>query len=170
MSYPWLSIGLQYEGMREVPGPGVNAKLQNLWLGLPGGSWFWNHYGKDDSKLPWCGAFMARVFLDCGIQPPKRYASALEWASWGSGLSEPTLGCVVVFSREGGGHVGIVMGADELGRLIVLGGNQRDGVCKMAFDRSRATAFRFPPGVPLPGLRTMPRYASASMKLSTNEA
>ena len=57
-------------------------------------------------------------------------------------LQAPTVGCVVVFEREGGGHVGLVVGADTKGRLLVLGGNQGDAVSIAPFDRSRVDMMR----------------------------
>lgn len=167
--FSWLIEARRHIGQKEVPGPGVNAWLRDLWHGLPGGPWFWQHYGKDDSKLPWCGAFMAGVFRKVGISLPARYASAAGWLEWGTRLDTPTRGCVVVFSRQGGGHVGIVVGRDQRDRLIVLGGNQGDAVTEAPFDRSRVTGFRWPPGVPVPTLATLPLITSNAAS-SRNEA
>ena len=169
MSYPWLSIGLQYEGMREVPGPGVNAALRDMWAGLPGGPWFWKHYGEDDSKLPWCGAFAALCMKKAGVTLPKRYSSALGWLEWGSPLHTPTEGAVAVFKRAGGGHVGFVVGQDQYGRLLVLGGNQNDSVSVAPFDSGRIVGYRWPPGVPRPAVFTLPTMAHSGA-VSRNEA
>lgn len=161
----WLIEARRHLGQKEVPGPGVNAWLRDLWHGLPGGPWFWQHYGQDDSKLPWCGAFMAGVFKRAGIALPKRYASAAGWLDWGRRLESPTVGCVVVFSRKGGGHVGLVLGRDQHDRLMVLGGNQGDAVTVAPFDRARVTGYQWPPGVQPPPLATLPlirSYAASS--------
>lgn len=141
----WLVAALGYVGQREVPGPGVSAWIRDMWLRLPGGRWFWDHYGRDDSRLPWCGAFMARVMLDCGLPHPVRYASALAWAEWGQpcGLR---LGAVAVLRRAGGGHVGIVAGCTRSGRIVLVGGNQGNAVRLSAFDAGRVTAYRWPAG------------------------
>lgn len=145
----WLAEAAKHIGKKEVPGPGFNPWIKNLWLGLKGGAWYWNTLGKgDDSLLPWCGAFMAAVMKACGIPYPERYASAKAWADWGKRLAVPVLGCVVVFTRVGGGHVGIVVGIDKLGRLLVLGGNQKDMVRIDPFDRPRVFAYVWPPGQP----------------------
>lgn len=48
-----------------------------------------------------------------------------------SGLGEdllPELGCIVVFTRQGGGHVGFAVGRDKFGNLLILGGNQSDAM------------------------------------------
>ena len=77
-------------------------------------------------------------------------------------------GCIVVFTRDGGGHVGFVVGQDKVGSLMVLGGNQGDAVNVKAFPRSRATAYRWPMGLPADVGAPLPLLASA--ELSTNEA
>ena len=57
-------------------------------------------------------------------------------------------GCVVVFSRDGGGHVGFVVGLQQNGDLMVLGGNQSDAVNIRAFSRSRVSGYRWPVNEP----------------------
>jgi uncharacterized protein (TIGR02594 family) len=168
-AFSWVTEARKHIGQKEVPGPGVNAWIRDLWHGLPGGPWFWKHYGQDDSKLPWCGAFCAGVFKRCGIAIPQRYASAVSWLEWGQKINAPAFGCVVVFSRHGGGHVGIVVGKDQRGRLMVLGGNQGDAVSVAPFDRARVTGYRWPPGVPVPSLATLPTVTSSAAS-SRNEA
>ena len=49
---------------------------------------------------------------------------AKEYAFAGKRLTKPAYGCLVVFTRQGGGHVGFVVGKDKAGNLLVLGGNQ----------------------------------------------
>lgn len=142
----WLVIARTYLGQREVPGPASSPWIRQTWEKLRGGRWFWNHFGQDDSRLPWCGAFTARVMDESGIDYPQRYASALAWADWGVRLGRPALGAVVVYRRSGGGHVGFVVGVDQRGNVLTLGGNQNDQVSIAPFDRSRVVAYRFPPG------------------------
>lgn len=141
-----ISSARKYLGQREAPGPGVNAWIRDVWLSLPGGRWFWTEYGQDDSKLPWCGAFMARVCKDAGVPFPKRYSSALAWSDWGVPLSSPAQGCIAVLSRNGGGHVGIVTGVSRDRKLVrLLGGNQGDAVSEAWFViAGRVRAWRAP--------------------------
>jgi hypothetical protein len=54
----------------------------------------------------------------------------------------------VVFSRDGGGHVGFVVGQRENGDLMVLGGNQSDAINIRAFQRSRVSGYRWPVNEP----------------------
>lgn len=142
-----IAAAMKYIGQREVPGPGVNAWIKDTWLSLPGGRWFWTEYGQDDSKLPWCGAFVARVCQDAGLPFPKRYSSALAWAEWGVPLVVPAQGCVAVLTRDGGGHVAIVTGISFDGRAVrLLGGNQGDAVRESWFPTQRVKFWRAPAG------------------------
>lgn len=133
---PWIQEGKKYLGMREVPGsptaPAISRWLSEL------KAW-WN-----DDETPWCGTAVAAWMTASGIKPPKEWYRARAWASWGSPLMEPVAGAVVVFERTGGGHVGIVTGVDQQGRLMVLGGNQGNAVSIAPFDRSRVVAYRWP--------------------------
>ena len=142
----WVIEARKHIGQKEVPGAASNPWIKAMWLKLKGGAWFWKAYGEDDSKLPWCGGFVAYCLTQAGIEPPAKYAAAKEWLDWGVPLLHPCLGCVVVFTREGGGHVGFVVGMDERGRLMVLGGNQGDKVSIAPFDRSRVAWYRMPRG------------------------
>lgn len=54
------------------------------------------------------------------------------------------------FSRDGGGHVGFVVGMTAAGNLLVLGGNQDDAVNVKAFPLSRVTGYRWLQGEPMP--------------------
>lgn len=161
-----LRIARQYLGQKEVPGLGVNAWIKSLWQSLKGGAWFWKQYGEDDSKLPWCGAFVAYVLQQAGYPIPAQYASARAWEKYGTKLDTPVLGCIAVFTRSGGGHVGFVVGLDAKGWLQILGGNQGDAVSIASFDPARVTAYRQIPGLKV---TTPPPQIAAAAK-STSEA
>lgn len=164
---PWLKAAWLAEGEKEFPGPQSNTWIEKLWLGLPGGRWFWEEIGKrDDSRLPWCGAFAADCMQQTGLPFPKHYARAWAWAEYGTNLGRPVRGCIVVFGRQGGGHVGFVVGEAPDGSLLVLGGNQNDAVRVSKFLRGAAKAYRWPPGVPHPGFFELARGDAAA---STSE-
>lgn len=169
----WLTEARACIGEAEIPGPSSNSWIRDLWHRLKGGAWFWKHYGSDDSLLPWCGAFVAYCLQEAGLGYPQRYASARAWLDWGTKLVTPVQGCIVVFERPGGGHVGFVAGRDKRTRdLLVLGGNQSDRVSIMRFDSRRILGFRWPPGVqvPAPFQQPIPIIAATGEPLSTNEA
>jgi uncharacterized protein (TIGR02594 family) len=93
------------------------------------------------------------------------------WLNYGKPLSKPVLGCIVVFwrgSKTGwSGHVGLVVGLDKAGNLMVLGGNQGDMVSIKPFGKERVLGYRWPGAdvayTSLPILRS-------DGKVSTNEA
>lgn len=134
----WLTAAQADIGLREVPGAPTAPRIAQ-WLRDLRAWW------KDD-ETPWCGTACAAWMRAAGITPPKAWYRAREWATWGQPLTVPALGCIVVFERQGGGHVGLVVGIEPSGRLLVLGGNQSDMVCIAPFDRSRVLAYRWPAG------------------------
>ena len=75
---------------------------------------------------------------------------------------------IVVFTRTGGGHVGIVVGQDAKGRIMVLGGNQSDSVSIAPFELSRVAGYRLPPDT-VPHYEPLPLIVSSG-KSSNNEA
>lgn len=164
----WLSEAKKYLGQREVPGAASNPWIKAMWLKLKGGTWFWKTYGEDDSKLPWCGGFMGYVMQECGLPLPKNVAAAKSWLEWGVQIATPVVGCVVVFTREGGGHVGLVVGKDQNDRLMVLGANQGDAVSIAPFDMARVSGYRWPDPGPIQ-LAALP-VVSSSAPSSRNEA
>ncbi len=97
-----------------------------------------------------------------------RYESARPYMTWGKAIPAPLPGCIVVFSRNGGGHVAFVLGTDKAGNLMCLGGNQGNAVTIAAFSRDRAIGYRWPAAVPLPRTTALPVMAGGT--LSRNEA
>jgi hypothetical protein len=87
-------------------------------------------------------------------------------ANLGASVLAP--GAVLVFEREGGGHVGFYVGEDST-HYHVLGGNQGDAVSIVRIARSRSIARRWPRGVSVMSapVRMMP---TAGVPVSRNEA
>lgn len=156
----WLVLARQDIGLREVKGAQTAPKIAG-WLQRLGAWW-------RDDETPWCGTAVAAWMQACNIDPPKAWYRAKAWAEWGSKITNPVPGCVVVFDRAGGGHVGLVVGKTPDNRLLVMGGNQGDAVSIVPFDRSRVIAYRWPVGRPLATIG-LPVMASAAAS-SRNEA
>ena len=78
------------------------------------------------------------------------------------------VGAIVVFQRAGGGHVGFLVGRDERGRLMILGGNQANAVTIAPFDPERVLGYRWPWSVEPDG--RLPLVASNGAPVSRNEA
>lgn len=132
----WLTEAKKYIGEKEVKGVQHNPLILQFWKDIHRG-------GIKDDETPWCAAFVGAVLERCGI-PSSRYESATSYLQWGQELKEPGLGCVAVLLREGGGHVGFVVGMSSNADLMVLGGNQSDAVNIRAFPRSRISGYRWP--------------------------
>jgi uncharacterized protein (TIGR02594 family) len=161
MDPKWLTRARAFVGLKEVPGK-ATAPLISKWLVMLKAWW-------RDDETPWCGVFVAAVMRLEGFDPPPAWYRARAWLDWGSTIREPALGCIAIFARGGAGHVGFVVGNDEAGRLMVLGGNQGNAVSIAPFDRSRVLGYRWPTTNIAPG-GPLPLVASRGAKPSINEA
>lgn len=132
----WVGIARGDIGLREIPGAPTAPKI-GAWLAKLGAWW-------RDDETPWCGTAAAAWMDACGIKPAKNWFRAKAWLDWGTPIGSPVVGAVVVFDRAGGGHVGLVIGRDQTGRLLVLGGNQGNAVSIAPFDSARVIGYRWP--------------------------
>lgn len=121
---------------------------------------------------PWCGTFMAHVFGEVGLKAkvPKDFYRAKAWEQAGTKLDKPAYGCVVTFTRDGGGHVGLVVGITKGGMLKVLGGNQGDAVNISDFSMDRVTAYRWVSAGVVPEQHRYELPVLPAGRISTNEA
>lgn len=162
MSEPsWLTIARKYLGVAEIPGKAHAPAIQK-WLRALKAWW-------SDDETPWCGTFVAACLKEAGYHPPKHWYRARAYADWGAPLLKPERGCIVVYHRKGGGHVGFVTGVDEAGRIYTLGGNQGNRVSEVPFDKARVLAYRWPHGAP-PPYAPLPLIAGRGVSSSNNEA
>ena len=123
----------------EIKGPRHNPLIIQFWKDIKRG-------GIKDDETPWCAAFVGAMLERSGIKST-RFESAKSYLNWGVQIKEPAYGCVVVFSRDGGGHVGFVVGKKKNGDLMVLGGNQSDAINIRSFSKERVTGYRWPVNV-----------------------
>ncbi|QCJ70353.1 TIGR02594 family protein [Providencia heimbachae] len=138
----WLTEAKKEIGVSEHTTVGAKA-VDQMWIdsklrGLVGTA----------KTVPWCAGFVNAMLERAGIRST-RSDSSRSYLAFGTVLNEPKYGCVVVFSRSGGGHVGFVVGKTESGQLMVLGGNQSDAVNIKAFSLDRVTGYRWPSGLPV---------------------
>ena len=160
----WIAKARGYVGVRETAGARHHPKILEWWRAI-GASWF-----KDD-ETPWCGAFVGGVLAEADIAPLAKGAGAAAraWLNFGVKLDRPAYGCIVVFERAGGGHVGFVVGKDKAGNLMVLGGNQGDAVNIKPFATARVLGYRWPSVYPLAERFKLP-VLSSDGRVSQNEA
>ncbi|WP_260598276.1 TIGR02594 family protein [Sphingomonas endolithica] len=164
----WLRHGRSLLGTREAAGS-ASSKTILGWAVSLGIKVLGIVYNADD--VPWCGVFVAKCLraADVDLSGMKVAVRAKAWATWGSNLAADRLspGAILVFEREGGGHVAFYVGEDAT-HYHVLGGNQGDMVSIMRLAKSRCIARRWPKGVPVIGKPV--RLAASGALISTNEA
>jgi uncharacterized protein (TIGR02594 family) len=171
--YAWLARepgpkmiveALKLFGTMEKPGSANNPTIV-AWAREVGGE-VADVYKAD--SIPWCGLFMAVVAKRAGKEPPKHPLWALSWSAFGAKTDMPALGDVLVFTRSGGGHVGLYVGEDA-SAYHVLGGNQSDSVCITRIAKARLYAARRPLYRVEPA-NVRPIRLEATGALSLNEA
>jgi len=152
-------------GVREVPGPASNPVIMGWARDLD--QW----YPGDD--VPWCGLFMAHCQRAGNPKSPQDFnrLGARQWLKFGveADADTPPLGSVCVLwrthpTRSWHGHVFLVTGVSNTA-IRGIGGNQKDAVSEMWFDRDRVLGIRVPVGFDAP-----PAPRAATGVLSTNEA
>jgi uncharacterized protein (TIGR02594 family) len=155
---------LKLYGTLESPGSANNPNIV-AWAKEVGGE-VADAYKAD--SIPWCGLFMAVVAKRAGKEIPKHPLWALSWSAFGAKTDAPALGDVLVFARNGGGHVGLYVGEDA-SAFHVLGGNQSDRVCITRVAKSRLYAARRPLYRVQPA-NVRPIHLESTGALSLNEA
>lgn len=161
---PWLATMRAITGTRETPGsadnPTIMAWRDEIGNRFPPLKSYSRTYTHD--SIAWCGLTVAYVMAVNGIEPPKTFLWARDWARWGVS-TKPRLGCVMVFTRGDGGHVALYEG-ETATQYIVRGGNQSDEVNTTKIAKSRLLAARWPAEQPsaaapvssLPSVTTVP--------------
>lgn len=165
-----VEVARKYIGTKEIKGTKHNSIILGLTIKAfaAHGKKSWIH----DDETPWCGSFLGGVFAEAGLgnKIPKEFYRAREWENVGTKLTKPAYGCVVTFTRDGGGHVGIVVGKTKAGMLKVLGGNQSDAVNIADFDPKRVTSYRWVSSGTVPHEHRYDLPVLSAGRISTNEA
>lgn len=156
----WLVEARRHIGTKEIPGVKHEPKILAWWKAIRRG-------GIKTDEVPWCAAFVGACLEHVGIIS-SRFESARSYMSWGVPLKAPVTGCIAVFARSGGGHVGFVVADDGADRLLICGGNQGNQVSIAPFDKSRVMGYRWPKAVPVPAEPL--RVIGSQQRSSTNEA
>lgn len=158
----WLRRARQEIGVREIAGSRHSARVLSYWelAKLP----------FRDDETPWCAGFVGAMLEDCGIKST-RSGMARSYEKWGQPCGAIP-GAVVTFWRgsksSGSGHVGFLVGKDQSGNLMILGGNQGDEVNIKPFSASRVTAYRWPAGFDPSGAKLGTMHSDG--RVSVNEA
>jgi len=156
---PWVAEARKHIGLTEIKGPQHSPEILQMWRDIKRG-------GIKDDETPWCAAFVGAMLERVGVRS-SRFESARSYLGWGQQLGLPVPGCIVVFTRQGGGHVGFAVGRDKAGNLLILGGNQSDAVNIKAFSVARVSGYRWPEGLLVP---SEPLATLGSAALSVRES
>jgi len=135
---PWIVEAKKLIGIKEIKGIAHSQEVLKMWRDIKRG-------GIKDDETAWCAAYVGASLERAGIVST-RYESAKSYLSWGVELPAPAFGAVAVLTRDGGGHVGFVVGIDNAKHILLLGGNQSDAVNVRAFDAKRVVSYRYPSG------------------------
>mgnify|MGYP000443863764 CR=1 FL=1 len=157
----YMEIAKKYLGTKESPGSVNNPKVVQMFK-------LAEHPEITQDAVPWCAAFVAACLAEAKV--PNEVAKSLRlwaaaYAKLGTPVKNPVWGAVGVKTRNGGGHVGFVVAANDQ-YVWLLGGNQGDQVSVARFPRSSFTAFRLPTGIDVKSLPKLPTSAAGAISPS----
>jgi len=136
---PWVEIAHGEIGTQERPGRFHSPRILEYQRSV-------NDAFTTD-EIPWCSTFMNWVFQMYGLQGTGS-GMARSWLTWGEPVRTPRRGAVVVFRRPpnpDSGHVGLWVG-ELLDYCLVMGGNQMNRVCVLAYPKIEILGQRWPKG------------------------
>lgn len=165
-----VAAGLQYLGVKEIPGTASNPVIMDMAKGL-GVS---DIYTNDDQS--WCAVFINYLIRITGkpidLKPKDRYdlLRALKTAPLFNLVSKDdwVFGDIVKIKRPGGGHVFLAIAKTPTG-IIGLGGNQSNMVTFSEFDINRIVEVRRYYSTEMPASCKQYKMSSTG-QLSVNEA
>jgi uncharacterized protein (TIGR02594 family) len=137
MSQPWIEEANKYLGQNR---DNISDMLTVVKTGM--------QVSDDMNANTWDGLFVAFVFSQIGKVPVTSPVQALNWLSFGTVLTKPTEGCLVVFANARANHVGFYLGEDETS-YSVLGGNQNDTVSVINIPKTGNATFVWPFSTPI---------------------
>lgn len=148
---PWLATMRSIKGTDEFAG-GADNPIILSWRDFisrtyPEMEEYCRNYTHD--SVPWCGLTVAYVMAVNGIRPvfgrsdTDKFLWADAWRQFGTKLERPQLGCVMVFTRDGGGHVSLYEDEDA-DRYKICGGNQSDSVNSTWMSKSKFSGAFWP--------------------------
>lgn len=136
--FGWMPIAIAEMGVKEYSGAADNPRIvQYLKSTTLGGT------ASSQDETPWCSAFANWCVEQSGYAGTDS-AWARSWLNWGQKTTTPKRGCIVVFSRNGGGgHVAFYIG-ETANAIKVLGGNQSNEVRISEYPKDRFLGYRIP--------------------------
>ena len=120
---PWVDRAFEELGVARFEGIESNSRIEEYLT-------YTQLKGKDiNDATSWCAGFVNFTLETSGVDGTG-YATALSFRNkWGQALENPAYGSIATISYgDGKGHVGIVVGTNNDGRILILGGNQKASV------------------------------------------
>jgi uncharacterized protein (TIGR02594 family) len=136
---PWMLTALSLQGVTEEPGPDSNPIIMG-WRKILSKEVQQTYY---TDAVPWCGLFVDYCIVKNGFPDCHSPLWARSWAKYGVPLARPMWGAIMTFVRDGGGHVGFLVGEDA-NYYHILGGNQSDQVNVARRPKSLCIGWRWP--------------------------
>lgn len=137
----WVELARAEIGQKAVPGSKHNPRVLAYYKDA-------GHSEIKNDETAWCAAFVGAMLHRAGL-PNTNSLMARSYLKYGTPITEPKAGAIVVFSRGSSswqGHVAFVDRWDAK-YIYCLGGNQSNRVNVSAYPRSRVLGYRWPPVV-----------------------
>lgn len=148
----WISVAEEEIGQKEIRGKkNNNERILDYHYSADNSMRKWERIQKDvTDEDPWCASFVNWVLEQSKYQGTDS-AWSHSYRNWGQKLAKPALGAVAFIDwgkvnskKKGKGHVGFVVGRDQRGRIVLLGGNQGNQVKYSGFKESDIASYHLP--------------------------
>ena len=141
MTYPVYVDGALVHNNYDISAPTTSKKKRNKGeyvIAVPAA-------GEEGSARPadcpraWCGCWLAKQIFG---ENRRDLWIAKNWLKFPR--TEPRIGSIAVMTRQGGGHVGVVVSFDGNGNPILKSGNHNRRVATAVYSKSRIIAYVSP--------------------------
>jgi uncharacterized protein (TIGR02594 family) len=137
-SLAWMDVALSEAGVKNFAVGSSNPRVEEYHRSVTAALW--------NDKIPWCSTFLHWCMQQAGV-PGTKSGLARSWLNWGTPLSAPKYGCIVVLWREqpdsAKGHVGLFLKQDST-HIYLWGGNQLEEVREHFYPNNMILGFRWP--------------------------
>lgn len=137
--FPWMPIAISEIGVKEVAGDGDNPRIIEYLATVPLDT---TASERRNDETAWCSAFVNWCIEKSG-KSGTRKSAASSWLTWGQSVATPRRGCIAVFKRNGGNHVGFYI-SETANEIVLLGGNQSDAVNISKRSKAGFLGYRIP--------------------------